>query len=134
MNQYELVMRRRNVRAFIAADPISLVIERPGEPTKNPATGGYVPSPGTTLQAQTARIVQNKRRYNNGIVNSEAGDIPHTDYLLIGMHTLNVEVNDAFIWQGEYYKVTGIHEARDESTLCSIDLLGKKNRHESVPD
>lgn len=128
MNRVELIMRRRNVLAFIKADPVFIEFSRNGEPIKS-AAGGWIKSPATVLPSQRARIVQNKRRYNNGIVNSEAGDIPHTDYLLLGMHTLNIKEEDEFVWLGEHYKVTGIHEARTESTLASIDLLGEENRH-----
>lgn len=129
MNLVELVMRRRNVLEFIKADPIDLVLSRKAPPVRS-AAGGWVQSPDAVVElaSQLARIVQNKRRYNNGIVNSEAGDIPHTDYLLIGKHSLDVEVNDTFIWLGEHYQVTGIHKARTESFLCSIDLLGAENR------
>jgi len=127
MNNTELLMRRRNVRAYIKADPSDIVITRGGAPEKT-AAGGYVKSAPTPLPQQRVRIVQNKRRYNNGLVNSEAGDIPHTDYLLIAKHDANIEVEDAFTWLGINYKVTGISETRTESLLASIDLLGKENR------
>lgn len=129
MKWVELQMRRRNVLEFIKADPIDLVLTREAEVVKTEA-GGFTRAPGgpTILDPQLARIVQNRRRYNNGIVNAEAGDIPHTDYLLIGMHTLDVEVDDTFFWQSEQYRITGIHEQRIESTLCSIDLRGPVNR------
>lgn len=128
MNWVELVMRRKNVREFINADPIDLVLTR-SQPSIPNGVGGFTKAPGepTTLNPQVARIVQNRRRFNNGIVNAEAGDIPHTDYLLIGMHTLDVEVDDTFIWLDEHYKVTGIFTKRTESTLCSIDLRGVEN-------
>lgn len=128
MNHVELVMRRRSVREFIKADPIDLVISRKTEPIKNTETGGYTGGELVTLSSQLARIVLNKRRYNPGIINAEAGDIPHTDYLLIGMHGLNVQKDDEFQWRGEYYRVIGIHKQRTESTLASIDMLGPKNR------
>ena len=127
MNKVELLARRKLVLEFIKADPVRIELTRNGAPTKT-AAGGRVPTPSITLPPQRARIIMNKRRYDNGVVNSEAGDIPHTDYLLLGVHTLNVEVEDSFTWMGEHYKVTGIHEARIESKLCSIDLLGEKNR------
>lgn len=128
MNKVELLVRRRLVLEFIKADPVYIEFSRNGEPEKTLA-GGYKPTAPAVLPRQQARIVMNKRRYNNGIVNSEAGDIPHTDYLLLGVHTLDVEKEDSFIWLGEHYKVTGIHVARTESTLCSIDLLGGENRN-----
>jgi hypothetical protein len=129
MNHAELIMRRKNVREFINADQIELVLTREPEPVKNTQTGGYVPGDAIPpLSPQIARVVQNRRRYNNGIVNSEAGDIPDTDYLLLGNYNLDVEVDDTFYWQGNKYKVTGIHDLRTESTLCSIDLEEKVNR------
>lgn len=126
MNRTELIMRRKNVWAFIQADPIVLVLTRNGDPVKT-AAGGLVKTAPETLPPQTARIVLNKRRYNPGVVNSEAGDIPHTDYLLIGMHTLDIETEDSFEYRGEFYKVIGIHNQRTESVLASIDFLGPKN-------
>ena len=131
MNQVELVMRRRNVSAFIEADKFSLNVKRAQAPVKTEA-GGYAPSqqPPLALPSQRARVVLNKRRYTAGIVNSEAGDIPHTDYLLIGMHTLDLEAEDEFTYQGENYKVIGIYEARIESTLAGIEMVGKRNRND----
>lgn len=128
MNPVELLMRRRVIRAFILADPIALVIRRAANATKNTKTGGYVASTKTPLPSQTARLVLNKRRYNRGLVNSEAGDIPHTDYLLIAEHSVDIEEEDEFTWKGEHYKVMGIHKQRVESILASVDMLGPDNR------
>lgn len=128
MNPTEMVMRRKNVREFINADPVEIVLER-RPPATITAAGGTVASKPVPLKPQTVRIVLNKRRFNNGIVNSEAGDIPHTDYLLIGSHKLDVEDEDMFTWRGNFYKVTGKFDHRTESTLCSIDILGERNRN-----
>lgn len=127
MNHTELLMRRRNVRAEILADPVTITVSRAGEPIKT-AAGGYVQGELFDIAPQRARIIQNKRRYNPGIVNSEAGDIPHTDYLLLAEYNRDIEVDDRFIWRDEYYEVTGIYGARTESILATIDLLGRRNR------
>lgn len=134
MNAVELTMRRINVKAFILADPVSVLFKRRPEPTRTPA-GGFAPAgPAQALPSvQTARIVHNTRRYKNGLVNAEAGDIPQTDYLLIGFHDIDVEVNDTFDWEDidgvkNNYRITGIHPFRQESTLCSIEFNGPKNR------
>ena len=134
MNSAELVMRRRNVAEFINADPVRITFSRAAEPTKSPA-GGYRAnsSPAAVIPPQKARIVHNTRRYKSGLVNSEAGDIPQTDYLLIGSHTLNVEENDTFQWDGidgemKNYKIMGVHPFRKESTLCAIEFDGPDNR------
>lgn len=131
MNKTELVMRRRNVRAFIIADPMELIIHRKTKAIKNPNTGGYIAGIDLPpLKPQRARIVQNVRRFTNGIVNSEAGDIPNSEYRLIGSHTLDIEEDDEFEWLGEWYMVPprGIYEARVESTFAAIVLRGPKNR------
>lgn len=134
MNSAELLSRRRNVAAFIDADPVRISFQRAAEPTKSPAGGYRANSSPASVSPQKARIVHNTRRYKNGLVNSEAGDIPQTDYLLLGSHTLDVKVNDLFEWddlQGKAgnYKITGIHPFRKESTLCSIEFDGPDNRN-----
>lgn len=122
-------MRRLNVREFIKADPVKLVLSRKSDPVKT-AAGGFVSGEALPpLDPQTFRIVQNKRRYTAGIVNSEMGDIPHTDYLLIGGHRSDAQVDDTFMWRGENYRITGVHEQRTESFLASIDLLGPGNQN-----
>lgn len=129
MDRTELLMRRRSVTAFIKADPVKIRIHRDPPPIKNPATGGYVQQESVPpLLPQTARIVQNVRRYTDGLVNAEAGDIPNSQYRLVASHTTNIEVNDTFKWMGENYKVTGIHIPRIESVFAAIELLGPDNR------
>ena len=129
MDKTELLMRRRSVKAFIKADPVKIQIHRDPPPVKNPNTGGYIQQASVPpLPPQTARIVQNVRRYTAGIINAEAGDIPNSEYRLVASHTMNIEVNDTFKWLGENYKVIGIYEARQESTFAAIELLGPDNR------
>jgi hypothetical protein len=126
------MMRRRSVYAFIAADSSDLVLTRKRPAVKNEETGGYLRSPEEplVLDPQIMRIVQNVRRFTDGLVNSEAGDIPNTEYRIIARHDADIEVNDTFTWLGEHYYVSGIHVARTESILAAIDLLGKQNRND----
>lgn len=127
MDRVELLVRRRLVRAFIEADPVSIAVTRKSAPVKT-AAGGYVSGTPTTLLPQVARIVLNKRRYTDGLINSEAGEIPHTEYLLVAMPSKDFEVEDTFLWLGENYHITGKYIARTESILCAIDILGPNNR------
>lgn len=134
MNQAELIMRRVNVKAFIEADPVTVTFSRIPGSTKT-AAGGYVAtSSPADISPQTARIVHNTRRYKDGLVNSEAGDVTQTEYLLIGLHTLDVEVNDLFQWddlkgRAGNYRITGVHPFRKESTLCMMEFDGGDNRN-----
>jgi hypothetical protein len=127
MNRTELVMRRRNVLAFIKADPALVSFVRQLPPTKTPAGGLVRPSP-RTLAPQQVRIIHNYRRYTDALVNSEAGEIPDSKYLLLGSHTLDIDENDTFEYMGEHYTVTGIHPFRTESVLAAIDYEGGPNR------
>lgn len=128
MNPIELKMRHKNVKAFIDADNIELVLVRPAEPEKTLAGGWVTDSSPEPLPSQVARIVHNTRRYKNGLVNAEAGDIPNTDYLLICTNDVDIQVNDTFVWRGDNYRITGIHPWRIESKLCSMLFLGPDNR------
>jgi hypothetical protein len=126
MNQTEMLMRRRVVREFIKSDPVTVTFTRPGAAEATEA-GGKVRLPSTTLPDQTARIVQSKRRYDPGLVNSEAGEIPDTTYWLLGNYNLDIMVDDKFTWRGEHYRVVGIHPTRTESVLAAMDFDGPSN-------
>lgn len=127
MKQTELIMRRRVVKSFIKADSVLISVSRKAVPQKS-AAGGYTQGIISVIPPQQARIVLNKRRFNNGLVNSEAGEIPHTDYLLIADHAKDFKADDEFVWLGENYKIVALYGARTESILCTIDLLGPTNR------
>lgn len=122
----ELRLRRKNVRAFILADSVNISICRPGEKVKTEA-GGTVRKPPYSLPYQRARIIQPKRRFDDGLKDVEAGWLPNSDYLLLGLHTFNGEVDDWFYWLGGKYIIRGIHPNRTESFLASLDYLGPKN-------
>lgn len=126
MNLAELVMRRRNVRAFIKADPVNIIVSR-SQGKEKTAAGGWVSKPNIDLPSQEARIVLNKRRYNPGVINSEAGQIVETDYLLIAEYTRDFKVDDTFVWLDNHYVIIGIHTNRQESILASINLMGPDN-------
>lgn len=127
MKQTELIMRRRVVKSFIKVDSVLISVSRKAVPQKSGA-GGYTQGAALVIPPQQARIILNKRRFNNGLVNSEAGEIPHTDYLLLAEHTKNFKADDEFVWLGENYKIVALYGARTESILCTIDLLGPTNR------
>lgn len=129
MNRAELLARRKNVAAFVRADPVELLIFRPQPAVKNPLTGGMTKAEDEELLPQEARIVQNVRRFTSGVEHSEAGDIPNSQYRLIATYATDIEPLDKFMWQGEWYKVMehGIHRARIESVYAAIELLGPPN-------
>lgn len=131
-SRVELIVRRRLVQAFIDASPTTVTFIRPGEKVKT-AAGGYIPGDGLPLSPQKVFIGPSKRRYDTGIINSEAGHIIETELLLMGNYTLDVKVNDIFSTLGNNYFVKSVHPWRSsgidgvESVLCAIDLRGPNN-------
>ena len=131
-SRVELIARRRVVDAFIKADSVSISLYRPGEKVQTPS-GGYTRQEPFILDPQEMAIIPSKRRYDKGIINSEAGSIIKSEYLLLCRHTANVKENDSFVWLGENYEVREIHPTRSgasddvESILCAIELRGADN-------
>lgn len=131
-SRVELIVRRRAVQAFIDANPTKVTFTRPGEKVKTDA-GGYVAGESSNLLPQKVFIGPSKRRYDPGIINSEAGHLIETEALLMGNHTLDVKVNDTFTALGKNYFIKSVHPFRApgidgvESVLCAIDYRGANN-------
>lgn len=127
MNPIELIVRRRLVDAFIKADSVRVSFIRRVNRQKTEA-GGWVSEPDLPpLSPQTVRLIPSKRRFDNGLINAEAGEIPKSEYLLLGSYRLDVRVTDIFLLDGLWYRVTGIIPNTTERTLCSVDLRGPTN-------
>lgn len=122
MNPVELLMRKRNVRAFILADPVQILFRR--ETKTKTAAGGYTTTIVSLENCQTARIIPSKRRYAYTGVNTEAGQIPLWPYILEGYHDMDIQVNDLFTWNGDEYQVKSIEPDREEKTIAAIDFYG----------
>jgi len=123
MNRIELLMRRRNVTAFIDADPVDVVFSRATR-VRTPA-GGWVEGPRTPLSSQRARIIDSVRRFADTQVNTEAGNIPITAKILIGLYNMDIEVGDDFTLDGAQWEVTAVKDSREERTIAAIDYYGK---------
>ena len=126
LSRVELVVRRRLVRAFIEANSVSIQFTRRQERVRTEA-GGWTTTLSDPRQSQVATIIPSKRRFDNGLVNAEAGQLPRSEYLLMGLYNLDVEVDDTFTWDGAQYKITGILPNREERTLCSMNYEGPPN-------
>lgn len=134
MDWAELVMRRKNVAEFIRAAPVDITITRTSEPVRTPG-GGKLPGKVTVLPEQRVRIVQNFRRYNAGVVNAEAGDVPNGVYVLIGKHNSDIERDDVFEAEGEKYIVLGVSQIRrKEYVLATVDYYGPPNVQAKKPE
>lgn len=123
MNATELVFRRRNIRAFIKADPVMVsFIRRLKVPT--PA-GGWKWGPNLPpLAPQEGRIVDSKRRYADVHVNTEAGPIDLWPYILVGYHDMDIQEEDVFFVNDEKYTVKSIKAERLERIAAALEYHG----------
>lgn len=89
----ELAIHRANTKAFIAADPRSIVLIR-SDPVPN-GSGGTTPGPAVPQPAQTLRLlpvdsaVATERRLADGSVLKPS-------WTLLGEHTANMKRGDTF--------------------------------------
>lgn len=120
-------MRRRQTKAFVDANPIEIVITRHGARTKTPA-GGWVKSAPTTLAPQTVTLVLAKRRFNSGVINSEAGDVQDSDWLLIAPNGADIQADDEFVAYGDHYTVRSVNHLRNDEFFASVENNGAVNR------
>jgi hypothetical protein len=124
MNRSELVMRRRNVRAFVDADPVDVVLMRPSAKVRTSA-GGWVEGEPLPLPPQRGRIVQAKRRFASPLVNTEAGEVTELPYILLGFWDMDVEKGDYFDWNNARWEVKSISDDREERTVVAVEYHGK---------
>lgn len=125
MNPAERLMRRRNMRQYIAEDLVKVAFIR--EVKTETSAGGWTVEDAPPLAPQSARIVPAKRRYGNTHVNTESGQIPSWPYILVGYHDMNIAKDDKFFWQGDLYQVKSIEPDREERTQAAIDFFGGSN-------
>lgn len=109
----ELAARRRNLAAFISADPISVEFKR--YPQTSDGAGAWTKGSVVDVPAQTARLVPYKRRLASLSDDIPAGDIPNVQYSLVGYWNMDVERWDEFFYNEAWYKVTGM-EPNSERT------------------
>jgi len=122
MNPTEVLFRRRNVRAFIKADPVYVSFTRRVK-TPSPA-GGWTWVDSDPVAPQEGRLVPSKRRYADMTVNTEAGQVVLWPYLLLGYHDMDIQEGDHFVLNGQAYEVKSIEPDREERTVAAVDFFG----------
>lgn len=120
----ELVASRRQIEAFIKADPVKVIFLRK---TKiETADGGWRWSDPLPLpKPQQVRLIPFKRRLTEFLKNTELGDVSDLPYVLLGKHTLDVEKGDLFSIDGQKFEVKTLDLAEPEvKTLAQVDYYG----------
>jgi hypothetical protein len=102
----EILLRRKNLLAYIAADPQIIVLTR--YPRIDDGAGGWRKGTPVEVGPQTMRLVPYKRRLSSLTDMVTAGEIPNAQYSLIGQYNADVERYDEFDLHGEWMKVIGV--------------------------
>jgi len=126
MDTIELKVMRRQLDAFIQADPRTIVFTR--QTKVDSGAGGWVQGPEVHTNPQQFRLVPFKRRLTQQEQNTQDGDVPLIPYVLVGYWNSDVERDDLFTLSGIYYEVIGVEPkiASDRSqadrVVCELEV------------
>src|SRR6266576_5544639 len=112
MDQQGLLILRRNLDAFIRADPVMVTFTR-STPVQT-LTGSHTKGNPTPINPQQFRFVPFKRRLSKSISNTQDGPLSLTEYVLVGRHNVDVQKGDEFSHNNRNYKVTEIEPRTDD--------------------
>lgn len=116
MEQKALRILRRNLDAFIKADPVDVIFTRPTQ-VQNVSTGGWIKGTPVTLPPQQFRFVPFKRRLSDQTQNTQDGPLRLGDYIIIGKYSVDVEIGDEFGYNARNYRVKDIEPKTDDRSL-----------------
>lgn len=122
MDKRALLMLRRNIDAFIKADPVTIALNRI---TKVETPAGGFTEESYDILPQEFRLVPFKRRLTQQEVNTQDGPIPHLAYVLVGRYNVDVEKGDFFDLNGDRWRVVGVEpntDRRDRTDRVSAEL------------
>lgn len=108
-----LPVMRRNMDAFIRADPAMITIQRY---PKVKVAGGYRKGALVTLSPQEFRIGWFKRRLYDFQNNTASGNVPVMTYMLIGRWTVDLLRDDEFDFAGDHYRVDSVEPKTNDRT------------------
>lgn len=103
---------RKNLDAFIRADPIKVALSRQTKVESD--AGGFIKGPAQTLELQEFRLVPFKRRLYDYTMNSSSGRIPMEQFALVGRFNVDIERDDEFTIGKNRYRVKSIEPQTNE--------------------
>lgn len=100
----ELDVQRRLTRAFIATAPVEVTLI----PEVKTATGsgGYTTAPGPARAPQTFKLIEPADSGAEDPVRASTGVSRYiSDYMLLGEHDADIDIDDTFVLDGNSYRV-----------------------------
>jgi hypothetical protein len=110
MDVRAMPMLRRNVDAFIKADPVTISLQRV---VRVDTPAGAWTEEFYELPPQEFRLVPFKRRLTSQESNTQDGAIPHLSYSIVGRYTVDIAKGDIFDLNGDRWRVVGVEPNTD---------------------
>lgn len=120
---FEVRHHRRQIEAFIRAEPLKVALKRPQEVITE--AGGRTSGELLTLQEQTFRLVPFKRRLTREWGFSDDGEaVKNVDWVLVGAYDADVATGDWFNARGFKYQVKAVSDHRIYRTAAGLIQRG----------
>ena len=124
MNRVEQRYHNKQIKAFVSADEVMIVLLRPSARTET-AAGGRKEGPLVPLPAQKFRLTPFKRRLTHSTVSSEEGDVVNNSYILTTDDVnADIQKRDRFVLNGGNYEVMAVQPERTIKTQADVTYHG----------
>lgn len=105
--EQELELQRRITTAFIATQPVSLVLI-PRTKVQQPGGGfKWVEADPSTIEPQTLRLIEPSTKFD--IITTEDGRQRYIEFILLGEWDAVINRDDIFFHQGKYWEVVQLY-------------------------
>lgn len=120
----ETSIHRRQIEAFIRAEPITVVLLRPQ--FAETAAGGKVAATDLPLPPQLFRRTPFKRRLvNDWALSYQGEEVKTADWVLHGKHDADIQVDDYFDDRDHRYTVIWVNDHNLYRTAAGLKVRGR---------
>lgn len=119
---HELKVKRRLMAEYLRRDHIMLVLKRPT--LEGTDAGGVVRGEPVDLDPQIFRLYPFIRRVSQYTRDTPDGDIINIRYVLVGLHTADVQAADFFHFDNGLYDVVSVDPMHEDRTVANVTYRG----------
>jgi len=122
MDKQGLKILRKNLDAFIKADPVQITLSRPTQ--VDTGNGGWKPGIPLTLNPQQMRLVPFKRRVSDDVQNTQDGQLMLATYILVGRYNVDAQKGDEFSHNDVNYRIHSVEpKSNDRANTDRVTLV-----------
>lgn len=127
----ERVMSRRIIRQLIRLDSSEVAFTR--VEMLDDGEGGVKKGAKRTLDPQKVTIVPFKRRFVDGVLVTDFGQVEGQSRMLLGEVGLDIEKGDTFTWRGGKYTVVEFEDIlNDIHTIARVEYSPEEDVHDRL--